>query len=195
MTALLLALLFAPAARAESPEEPAPSSNPQPPPMVAGRWYGWQIMIADVGALGLIAGGIALTSNSSAFAFIPITGAVVYVADAPLIYVAHGDASRLPGSLFCRILFPLAGAGLFFGLGAIVDAANGSKGCSEGCAAIALMEIGFGIGVLVAMVYDWITAREPDRADLQTPAVRGVVWAPVVALGPTSQTVGVVLRF
>jgi len=161
---------------------------------VPGTWYGWQILVTDLGALGLIAGGIALTSNSTSFVFIPVIGGVTYLADAPTIYGLHGDTSRIPGSLLRRILLPAAGAGVGVGLGALVDSGSGRTDCSEGCAAIALGVVGFGIGVLSAMIVDWVSASEPDRAAPPV-AATGETWAPVVVVGSRSQSVGLLMRF
>jgi hypothetical protein len=54
---------------------------------------------------------------------------------------------------------------------------------------------GFGIGMLGAMIYDWVTASAPDRPAVPRAATTTVLWAPVVVLGSRNQMVGVVLHF
>jgi len=77
------AALVGPVASANPAEVPPPTSAVSEP--AAGDWYGWQIMVAEVGAIGLLAGGGALTSMSSSFMFLPNLGGVVYFGDGPLI--------------------------------------------------------------------------------------------------------------
>ena len=190
--AMVVTCLLGSRATAAPADDPIPASS-APPRFIRGEWYGWQIMLTDLGAIGLLAGGAALTSDSSAYAFLPIVGGVTYLADAPIVYAAHGDAARIPWSLTRRILIPVALFGVGYGIGAA--AINSSEDCSKSCAGALFGTIGAGIGMLGAMIYDWATAREPDRAAATTAAASGLVWAPILVLGPRGQEIGVVMRF
>jgi hypothetical protein len=190
--ALVVTCLLGRRATAAPADDPIPASS-VPPRIIAGEWYGWQIMLADLGAIGLLAGGAALTSDSSAYAFVPIVGGVAYLADAPIVYAAHGDAARIPWTLTRRILIPVALFGVGYGIGAA--AINSSEDCSKSCAGAVFGTIGAGIGMLGAMIYDWATAREPDRAASPVGVAQGIVWAPILVLGPRGQEIGVVMRF
>jgi hypothetical protein len=190
--AMVVTCLFGARATAAPADDPIPASS-VPPRLIRGEWYGWQIMLADLGAIGLLAGGAALTSDSSAYAFVPIVGGVTYLADAPIVYAAHGDAARIPWSLTRRILIPVALFGVGYGIGAATI--NSSEDCPKSCAGGVVGTLGAGIGMLGAMIYDWATAREPDRAAATTKADSGLVWAPILVLGPRAQEIGVVVRF
>lgn len=158
----------------------------------SGNWYGWEIMLADLGAASAMVGGGVLTGKSGAFVFIPITGGLAYYTGGPLIHLTHANGAV--GSLLRRLLLPVGGLALGAGVGALVDASQRRRDCGEGCGAFVLGLVGFGTGMLGAMVTDWVVAREPEKT------VSGVVgrsepsWTPVVVIAPRPN-VGLVVRF
>ena len=84
-----------------------------------GDWYGWQILLADAGVVGLLVGGGYLTGHSSAFAFVPITGGVLYYSGGPLIHAAHRIPGAATSSLLRRLFVPLAPAAVGAAIGAL----------------------------------------------------------------------------
>jgi hypothetical protein len=159
------------------------------------NWYGWQIMLADFGVIAALAGGAALTSNSSAFAFVPITGGVGYFGGGPLVHVAHGNGERAVKSLMVRLVAPLGGASVGWGIGNLLDSAQHHRSdCAEGCARLALGIAGFGAGMLGAMVIDWVTAREPEPPATRSSAGEPI-WAPVFVLGSRTRGAGIAIHF
>jgi hypothetical protein len=158
-------------------------------------WYGWQIMLADLGAIGALVGGGAATAESSGWAFIPIAGGAGYFAGGPLVHLAHGNGDRAAKSLLWRILAPTIGAAFGAGLaaGLTTGKPSGSE-CPRACGIELAAVFGFGAGMLPAMFIDWASARE---ALLVTPSSADgrLSWAPVLALGPRGKGAGVVVRF
>ncbi len=157
-----------------------------------GTWYGWEIMLADLGAAGAMAGGGVLTGNSSAFAFIPITGGLAYYTGGPIVHLAHGGGAA--GSLVRRLLMPVGGLAVGGGLGALLDSGSRHGDCSEGCALIGLGLLGFGTGMVAAMVTDWVVAREPEKTVPRGAGLSEPSWTPVVVMAP-KPSVGLVVRF
>jgi hypothetical protein len=61
-------------------------------------------MLADVGVIGALGAGGALTSTSTGFAIIPIVGGAAYFAGGPLVHLAHSDRRGAGNSLMLRLL-------------------------------------------------------------------------------------------
>ncbi len=158
-----------------------------------GDWYGWQIMLADLGAITTLSVGGVLTGNSSSFAFIPITGGAAFYAGGPLVHVAHRNGQAATKSLLLRLLVPIGGAALGVGAGALFDSRH--QDCSEGCAKIFLGIAGFGAGMLGAMGTDWVTAREPMPALRIASDAAAPSWAPTLAVTRQGAGVGMMFRF
>jgi hypothetical protein len=162
-----------------------------------GAWYGWQIMLADLGVIAMLAGGGVATGSSSSFAFIPIIGGVTFYADGPLIHLGHGNSAGVRRSLLLRGLVPLGVAALGAGVGAVLAAGqrSHSEECNVGCAAGITATIGFGAGMLGAMIADWATAREPVFPAQVAQQATEPLWTPMVMLTPRGGGAGVVVRF
>lgn len=188
---LICCLAIAPArAMAEDPVAARTSVDVRP----KGDWYGWQIMLADLGAISTVYVGGALAVDSSSFVFIPITGGLAFYAGGPLVHVAHGNGQSATKSFLLRLLVPIGGAALGVAAGALIDARHHSD-CSEGCARVDLGVGGFGAGMLGAMATDWITAREPMPALRIAPEATAPSWAPTLAVTHQGAGVGMMFRF
>ncbi len=151
-----------------------------------GPWFGWQVMLVDAGAIALVPGGGALTSNSSGFAFLPILGGATYLGGGPLVHALHDDPGGAGRSVALRLGVPIATGGVFAGLAALTSSGGTSDLCyphdQRTCAAIYGAAVGIAVGMLGAMVVDWITSSEPARTGAtpsgeRTPAVDPPRWA------------------
>lgn len=130
-------------------------------PATATRWYGWQIILADAATVGL-----SLATKDGHVA------AVGYVGAAPLVHLAHLQVGRAGISLALRVVAPLAGAALGYGLLSGVDCRQGSLSSpSSACTAWgAATAIGAISGILAASVID---AALLAREDVPVDARRG----------------------
>jgi hypothetical protein len=136
LVALALAVLPPAAARAE-----------EAPP----RWYGWEILLVDAAALGvMIAAGRA---DSDAVAWV---GFGAYAAGGPLLHAIHGNGGRAATSGVLRVGLPLT-------LGLLASAACDGDGEEFlGC----LGPVGGAMlgGAAIALIVDYaILAYEPAR--------------------------------
>jgi len=130
-------------------------------PATETRWYGWQIILADAATVGL-----SLATKDGHVA------AVGYVGAAPLVHLAHLQVGRAGISLALRVVAPLAGAALGYGLLSGVDCRQGSLSSpSSACTAWgAATAIGAISGILAASVID---AALLAREDVPVDARRG----------------------
>lgn len=164
-----------------------PPSPASPPVRETGqRWYGWQVLLADCVALGLIAfpkprdplGGGTAT----------LVGGQVYVFGPGLVHaVGHDKPLRGLASLGLRLGLPALGwsVGLQVARGICAD---GSGTCSE-----APVYVGLAGGFLAALALDaaWLAwDEEPPPA----PA-KSVQWGPFVAPATDGGWAGVQGRF
>lgn len=113
--------------------------------------------------------------------------AVAYYAGGPIIRAVHHDGGGW--SLLRRFTFPLAGGLAGAAIGSAFD--HGHRDCAEGCASLFVGLIGGSAGATAAMIYDWVSAREPAPSGSPTP----LAWTPVVVATPRIQAVGFALRF
>lgn len=133
--------------------ERAPSHTPGP------SWYGWQTILADVGAFGVMALGGGLERP-----FVSFLGLAGYVVASPIVHLVHGNSWAI-GSLLLRV----AGPALVLGGIAVTFAGCpffGNGECNGGSqAAGAFMAIG-GLGLIVATpIIDAILAVDrPTRS-------------------------------
>ncbi len=194
-TSLLLACCLAISPNAARTAEPSSASPPSESVKTSGEWYGWQIMLTDLGVIGALLVGGVLTGNSSAFAFIPVIGGVAFYAGGPVVHAAHRNGSGAANSLWLRILVPIGGAALGVGIGALIDAGQRRSDCGEGCGKFVLSVAGFGAGMLGAMATDWVTAREPIRAEAPRAVAAKPAWSPTLVVTQHSAGAGIVLRF
>ena len=142
--ALILAALFvtllAPRARAQ------PVADQTPP----GRWYGWQLVLADAAAAALV--------------FVPVpvdAGPVARGVGMTALFMNGGIvhmANRNPRSASISLLrLPL------LLIGRLAAAGVAELACSDvDCLHVAPL-IGSAVGIAPVMLHDWITARPPPR--------------------------------
>ena len=174
--------------------EPAPSSSPSSPaasaPSPHERWYGYQTLLADAGALAVLVAGVAAHDRGTGQG-IQIAAGAVYVVGGPLVHLAHGRAQASLGSLGLRVGVPLAGGLIGIGVAAlapdddgdeyVVGTALGVLGGAAGAVALDAM--------LVAWERDPRGAPEP-AASVPTASRNG--WHPSLILTAARVQLGVV---
>jgi hypothetical protein len=173
-----------------------------PPAQVAQerdeRWYGWQIALVDVGAIGAFVamnraiGHSDLTAAKRAATPWMLAGSTLYLAGGPIIHAVHRNPAAGRSLLF-RLLLPLGG-------GILLGTVAGSSG--NGLAVATGSVYGVAAGGITAMAIDWITAREPSREPVQSPATGSaasvqthVELAPMIAFGADRASLGLAMRF
>jgi hypothetical protein len=156
---LLVALLLA--------ARPAQAQSEEYKP---GPWYGWQLILADATAVGLL--------------FVPVspaagpvtrgTGMTAFFMNGPIIHMAHRNPRSASVSL-ARV--PMLLLGRFFGNLAGALLCRESPHCDERSRLL-----GAGIGASPVLIFDWLTAQRPARsmyagAPLRLPPPRMEGWA------------------
>lgn len=130
---------------------PPPPSRPVERPVE--RWYGWQTLLADAGAVTLT---IWLSTSVDEHNDAAVIGAVVagvgsFVFGGPIVHAAHGHWTKAAGSLGLRAGLMLLGGGIGAAIGA--DACSqyvyDHEGCAIGDGAVGLM-----IGAVMATILD-----------------------------------------
>lgn len=113
------------------------------------EWYGYQTLLSDGLAIGILVGTGKTDHNDLALA-----GLAVYVAGAPIVHLAKGSASRAAKSLGLRVGLPLAGGVVGLALG------------GDGLEALGGAAMGTLLGVISAIAADaiWV-ANGPDPDD------------------------------
>ena len=89
---------------------------------------------------------------------------------------------------------PVGGLAVGAGLGALLDSGHPRHSDCNGCAVWGLGLVGFGTGMLAAMVTDWVLAREPEKTVPRGVGLSEPSWTPVVVMAPRP-SVGLVVRF
>jgi hypothetical protein len=117
-----------------------------------GPWYGWQLILADAAALGLLVVPVSPKAG-------PVTrtmGMVTFFMDAPILHMAHRNPrtasfslARIPALVVGRFLGSIAGGFLCQETPACHDRAR---------------LLGAGLGVTPVLLFDYITARRPPRS-------------------------------
>jgi hypothetical protein len=138
------------------------------------RWYGWQVMLADAAAIGLIYAGA--KNDSGVLGALGVAGVLTVP---PLIHLAHGSGEDAAKSFAVRIA-P-------FGLSLAIFAAI-HPDCGDGCGELFIPFAGIvlsGVGVIV----DWAffsTESVTPRLSLR----------PTLPMGdPRSRGLALALRF
>src|SRR5256885_11702194 len=137
------------------PATPPPGPRPPraPPPAdetAAGRWYGWQLLLADAAATALLFAPVSDQVGPLARGM----GMTVLLMDAPVAHMAHRNGRsasisllRLPGLL----------------LGRLLGTALGSVACTDVSCTHMVPLLGSAVGIAPVMIYDWLSARPPGR--------------------------------
>ena len=125
-------------------------------------WYGWQIVLADLGTLAIAAA----TRQPGVGVGLVVTG--------PIAHLAHGHGGRAVGSLLLRGLLPVGGAALGY-------SAEGCQGGEFLCGAGGII-IGGLVGAIAAEAIDLGTLAN-DETPVQT-------IVPVVSIHPNDIVVG-----
>jgi len=157
----------APSAEVEAPGAPGevyapvPSAQvyaPAKPEQPQTTWYGWQTLLADGAAAGLV--GLAILSPDGNGANVLGTASfVTYLVGGPIIHWAHGHGAKGWGSLGLRVGLPLGGtlAGFLVGKAVCGDSNGDFIDCPVVYGALGLLG-----GMVAAPVVDaTIVAREP----------------------------------
>lgn len=140
--------------------------------------YRWQVFLADSASLA-----IAFSGNKTG---ITLSGAG-YVLAAPIIHLSHDEGGRAGASLLLRLGLPIAGA---FGGAALTRhaCAPDDEDCDDGALEGAIL--GFGLGILTAMVVDTAFIARPIKSHRTT-----TTWVPQVAITGQHVGLGVAGRF
>ena len=133
-----------------------------------GESYGNQTVLADVTS-GLLFCGAGLASNSNKdglSAGFVVAGVATYLAGGPVVHLLHGNRGGAVRSGIVRVLLPVVATFVGAGIGGLVggiDNGRYSDGTSKtGDQAATGGVIGFGAGVLAAIVVDAAAfAHEP----------------------------------
>ncbi len=158
---LFAALLALPAtAHAADPVDPAPeAAAPPPAPAADLRWYGWQPLIVDATSIAMMVGG-GFVGGSGTMP-LEVFGGAGYLLGAPIIHDAQGQLGRAGTSLALRVLVPAASAvaGVLIGWAAFPNGTESGGGDSYFTIDKSVYQaaggfIGFGVGVLTAVVVD-----------------------------------------
>ena len=137
----------------------APPTDEEP---VDTRWYGWQTLLTDAGAVGFAALAGAHGSADALTNSLAAASAVLYFAGGPAVHLGHRRGGTALGDFGLRVGIPLGGGLL---VGTIVDVAAGRPSPRDDCPACGFaigFLIGAGLGGLTAAILDasWL-AREP----------------------------------
>jgi hypothetical protein len=206
MRILILSLAFlAPAvasvARAEPPPPVGPTiAAPQPPVVVSQRaWYGWQTLLVDGAATGLLVASIPIQSNDANVPLF-VGGLGTFALGAPIAHVAHDHPWRGLGSLGLRLGLPAIG----LAVGAMVaptvagDHPNDTTGAGAVSEMIAGGLVGAGIGAVAAMAIDasvlaWDSGPAAPRDSSRAQSFARI--APNVGVTPRGASVGLAGTF
>jgi hypothetical protein len=112
---LVFALVsFAASARADGPAA-------APEPAKAEVWYGWQTIVVDAAAMAMMLG---VASDIDPHGDVQKAGIATYALAPPLVHLAHGSVSKAGASFGIRVLGPIIGAAIGFGMGYALGAVS-----------------------------------------------------------------------
>lgn len=179
-------VLRASIATAQTPPPPVPEPWPQapgplapplaPPPPRETRWYGWQTLLSDVGALALtiMAATSAGHDDDAAALRAALIGGSAFLLGGPAIHVAHGHGQTAGISFALRLGVPLIAGGIAAGIasGSCGQYVYDHEGCEVGPAAF-----GFALGALMAIILD-ASVLGRDEIPARTTSVPSVAFTP-----------------
>lgn len=177
LLAFALAVFPAVGARADDAAPAAPPAAPATVPVTAPvqrRWYGWELILGDLGAVAVtVAVGVPTRDAGAGLA----SGAVTYVLSGPAIHIANGNGLGAGLSLFMRAGLPVVGG--------LVGSAT--CGCSnEYLEPFFAVVIGGSLGILTASVIDaavlgWKPAETAPAMPV-APATSMLTWTPTAGV-------------
>jgi len=116
------------------------------------HWYGWQIMLIDAAALGVVATDLALGERASP---VPgILGLGAYALGGPIVHLVHQRPPAALGSLGLRLALPVVGA--------LIGAT--AENCNRRCTGGGPTLVGGVVGAVFAVGIDATLARERPPA-------------------------------
>jgi len=153
------------------------------------RWYGWQVLLVDLGALAFSAAALAADSR----ALVYTAGAVQFFGP-PIVHWTHGRVGAGFGSMGMRLALPLLGA--FVGYGTTECTVRYSsygyasgEDCSDQSTALV---IGLAAGQIIASVLDIAAlSYETDSVATARRAPRGPQWSASIVPTPHGLQLGV----
>jgi len=148
------------------------------------RWYGYQTLLVDAGALTLLVAGIAADDQSARTA-IGVGAGAVYVVGGPLVHGLHGRGLAAVGSFGLRAGLPLLGGLVGALLGDLAPYDDGDE-VVRGTVVGALGGIAAGVA-LDATLLGWERVPTPEG----TAAAAGFGWQPRVTATATRTELGV----
>jgi len=162
------------------------------------RWYGWQLLMADLSSVATMVGGGFVRGTWTAP--IEIVGGGGYLLGAPMLHLAHDHPGKVGTSLALRTLVPGAAtlvgvliASAAFPNGTHTGSGDSQSGVDKSVYQAAGGFLGFGVGAIVGMVIDdAIVAKEeaPPPVDSDShptiePRVTGVRGGATFGIGGT----------
>jgi hypothetical protein len=157
------------------------------PPMIARRpkrtsWYGWQILIADGAALGMLVGAGAAHNNADPV--LALSG-VTYALGGPIVHWAHLHGGMGVASLGLRLGLPVGLGFLGVALGLAID--GGKRGFES--ASLVGGALGFVIGFPTAIALDAaVLAREDVEDEAPDAQTKAKLQRPSFEVRPDVQT-------
>jgi len=148
----------APPAQVEAPAPAGQVYAPAKPETPQTTWYGWQTLIADGAAAGLL-GLTLLSSDGNAANVLGTLSFGTYLLGGPIVHWSHGHGWTGFGSLAARVGFPLGGAlvGVLIGAAACGSSEDEFIPCPVAFGAVGLLG-----GMVAAPIVDAaVLAREP----------------------------------
>jgi hypothetical protein len=125
------------------------------------RWYGWQTLLSDAGAISILALGSSVDSRDGTLArALQIAGAASYLFGAPAIHWLHSRPSKALASAGLRLGAPAVTGLVGYGVGAL---ACGKNNDSEAPCSAVFGGVGLVLGFAAAITIDAaVLAREPS---------------------------------
>jgi hypothetical protein len=115
-----------------------------------GRWYGWQLILADAAAVALVLVPVPDEAGPLARGI----GMTALFMNGGIIHMAHGNPRSASISLL-RLPALLVGRLIAIGVGDLA--------CSEVSCTHAAPILGMTVGIAPVVLHDWVTARPPPR--------------------------------
>ena len=167
---------------AAPPFAPAPAPAPAAP--TETRWYGWQTLLADVGAvtLTMVAATSAGHDDDAAALRAALIGGSAFLFGGPAIHAAHGHWQTAGISFALRLGAPLIAAGIAMGVAA--DSCGQYEYDHEGCT-IGPAAAAFSLGALTAMILD-ASVLGRDQIPARTASTPSVAFTPLRSGGGLS---------